>query len=63
MIEPNYNYYESCGFRLPCGICTRTHSTCPLWRVEMPVVTWATSMTVSTEGSEDGCNKNDNTGD
>ena len=33
--EPNY--YEYCWYRLPCGICTRTNSMCPLGKGE---VTW-----------------------
>ena len=24
------NYGEYCGYRLPCGICTRTNQICPL---------------------------------
>jgi len=33
--EPNY--YEYCWYRLPCGICTRTNSMCPLGKGE---ITW-----------------------
>ena len=24
------NYQQYCSFRLPCGVCTRTNSMCPL---------------------------------
>ena len=33
--EPNH--YEYCWYRLPCGICTRTNSMCPLGKGE---ITW-----------------------
>ena len=50
------NYNESCGFRLPCGICTRTNMMCPIWYPQTPQVTWVTDVTTSavSERSDNG---------
>ena len=51
------DYSQCCTYRLPCGICTRTNSHCPLFSNGIEV-TWAagttTSITVDTvaEGKE-----------
>ena len=29
-VSSSYSYQQYCGFRLPCGICTRTNSVCPI---------------------------------
>jgi len=29
-VESTENYSVYCSFRLPCGVCTRTNSFCPL---------------------------------
>lgn len=26
-----FNYSQYCAYRLPCGICTRTNTYCPLF--------------------------------
>lgn len=38
------NYSQYCAFRLPCGICTRTNSYCPLPSGTI-AVTWTTEST------------------
>lgn len=42
------NYYDSinCIYRLPCGICTRTNTICPMQTTQ---ITWTTN-TVNSDG-------------
>lgn len=45
----SYRYY--CAYRLPCGICTRTNSHCPLTHT-LPDITWSTpTITCTSTGS------------
>lgn len=44
--------YQDCPHRLPCGICTKTNSMCPLSPGIMKP-TWATS----TNGTGGSCNE------
>jgi hypothetical protein len=45
----SYRYY--CTYRLPCGICTRTDSYCPLTHT-LPDITWSTpTITCTSTGS------------
>ena len=36
------SYQTYCSYRLPCGICTRTNSHCPLY-YGYPNITWTAS--------------------
>lgn len=45
------NYGQYCFNRLPCGICTRTNSYCPLGG-NQPIITWTTA--TSTGGNDIG---------
>lgn len=52
----NYTYSQYCSFRLPCGVCTRTNSFCPVssgctpwWGVYPPTITTQTGTMVSTK--------------
>ena len=38
------DYSQYCSYRLPCGICTRTNSYCPLFSGTIDV-TWTTEST------------------
>lgn len=50
--EPNYHEY--CWYRLPCGICTRTNSMCPLGKAEISwEVTCDPSVTYSKNKDDD----------
>lgn len=41
-------YSQYCAYRLPCGICTRTNSYCPLSNgMEVTWLTESTSVTVN----------------
>lgn len=42
MITNNYSQY--CAYRLPCGICTRTNTYCPLFSGTIDV-TWTAEST------------------
>lgn len=44
------NYSQYCAYRLPCGICSRTNSYCPLFSGKIDV-TWATENTSVTTNS------------
>lgn len=38
------NYYETCAYRLPCGVCIRTNSMCPIgYYANTPIVTCTSS--------------------
>ena len=55
----SYSYSQYCSFRLPCGICTRTNTTCPIaiqttpyspwWGIYPPTITTQTGTMVSTK--------------
>ena len=37
--------YEDCVYKLPCGICVRTNSMCPMgYYVNTPIVTWTSAV-------------------
>ena len=38
------NYSQYCAYRLPCGICTRTNSYCPIFNGTVGI-TWTTEST------------------
>ena len=42
------NYGECCFNRLPCGICTRTNTMCPLANGVTITPTWTTTTNPST---------------
>lgn len=46
---PNYSQY--CLYRLPCGICTRTNSVCPLSCNGTITPSWLPNTIVYTNGS------------
>ena len=58
----SYTYSQYCSFRLPCGICTRTNTTCPIaipttpyspwWGIYPPTITTQTG-TSATINSKD----------
>ena len=39
-----FNYSQYCAYRLPCGICIRTNTYCPLFSGTIDV-TWTTEST------------------
>lgn len=43
------DYSQYCAYRLPCGICTRTNSYCPLFSgiIDVTWMTESTSVTVN----------------
>ena len=43
------NYSKCCVYRLPCGICTRTNSYCPISNGTVDV-TWASESTITSTG-------------
>lgn len=45
---PNYSQY--CLYRLPCGICTRTNSVCPLSGNSTITPSWLPNTIVYTNG-------------
>ena len=61
-METAINYVQTCGFCLPCGVCTRTNSICPIQGQisTEPLITgvyaapvYPYSMQVNTERRED----------
>lgn len=37
--------YETCVYRLPCGVCARTNSMCPMgYYVNTPIATWTSGV-------------------
>ena len=46
-----FNYSQYCAYRLPCGICTRTNSYCPLFSgtFDVTCTTESTSIMESTK--------------
>lgn len=44
------DYSQYCAYRLPCGICTRTNSYCPLFSGTI-AITWTTESTSTTANS------------
>ena len=49
------NYYENCAFRLPCGVCTRTNSMCPIgYYANTPIVTWTSAVATDTKVENNG---------
>lgn len=43
------DYSQYCAYRLPCGVCTRTNSYCPLFSgtIDVTCITESTSVTVN----------------
>lgn len=45
------NYSQCCFYRLPCGICTRTNSFCPLGGNSTVTPSWQPGTIVYTNGT------------
>lgn len=51
MTAINYSdYSQYCAYRLPCGVCTRTNSYCPLFCGKIDVTWTAESTSVTATG-------------
>jgi len=53
-LKLNQIYYGStnCWYLLPCGICTKTNSMCPLYTHNTPKITWTCGNGTTTTYSE-----------